>query len=435
MTGSLREPDAEQRAALQRLVAAWAGPGVAAAEDVELVDVALLHDGRPGVVDVLARVGNWSGDAGVERPGDRLVHAVLGLRRPGDELHVLGAREDPVLGLLDDEHGLAVVVDGLHDADVAELLLVAVGGPAEAGPPTVEREAAPPPGPVLTVSVAEDEHDPVVAFGERCALRVFRRPRPGPHPGVALLVALDRAGFNHLPAPLAVWRRGGTDLGIVVERHVGAAPGWALALASLRDLCARSGSPEEAGGDFAPEARALGTMVGRLHLALDAAFGRRAEPVATWAAAVEPVAALEGEAAAALRALRSSPARAPAIRLHGDLHLGRTARTDQGWILVDTTPGAERYGSPLADVADVLWSFHHAATLTAAQLGRDPLGHPEAASSCAAWEARNRRAFVAGYLSTPGVAGLVPPDREVVGQLTALFEAAREARVAARAER
>jgi maltokinase len=426
VTGSLRSPDDRQREALRRAVAAWAGPGEVAAEDVELVDVDLVDDGRPGVVDVLARL---PGEA-----DDRLAHAILGLRRPGDEVHVVGSCDDPVLGLLDDEHGMAVVVDGLHDAEVAERLLVAVGGPHDAGPVIVEREAVAPRGPTLTVSVAEDQRDPVLTFGDRCALRVFRRPRPGPHPGVALLLALDRVGFNHLPAPLAVWRRGGTDLGVITERDVGAASGWAVALASLRDLCACGGEPEEAGGDFAPEARALGTMVGRLHLALDTAYGRRAELVATWAADVAGTAALEGDAAAALEALGSSEARAPAIRLHGDLHLGRTARTDHGWILADTTPGVERHGSPLADVADVLWSLHHAAATTAAELGRDPLGHPQAVASCTAWEARNRRAFMAGYLSTPGVAGLVPPDRELVGRLTALFEAARDARVAARAE-
>ncbi|MGH9082084.1 MAG: hypothetical protein ACRDY3_06110 [Acidimicrobiales bacterium] len=442
VAGSLQEPGEDQRAALCRAVATWVGQSagegepVPAAGDVEVVDVVLLHPGRPGVLDVVAGIGG------------RLAHAVLGLRRPGDELHVLGAVESPVVGLVEDEHGLAVAVDAVHDAEVARLLLGAVGGPADdpgVAAVSLERETGPAAGPSVNVSVGDGDESAVLVFGDRCTLRVFPWLRAAPHPGVAYLAALDEAGFNHLAAPIVVWRRDQRDLGVVQELLVGKAAGWALALSSLRDLCASDGAPEEAGGDFASEARALGVMTARMHLAADRAFGRRAGVVAEWVAEAESAiadvdaAALDGAIGDTLRSLRSSELRAPALRAHGDLHLGRTARTDQGWVLADCMPGGTRegsgepvYRSPLADVADLLWSLHHAAVTAAAELGRDPAGHAAAAELAAAWEARNRRAFVAGYLSTAGVGGLVPTDRAVVRDLVAVFELHREARLAAR---
>ena len=69
----------------------------------------------------------------------------------------------------------------------------------------------------------------------------------------------------------------------------------------------------------------------------------------------------------------------------------------------------------LADVADLLWSMHQASTVAAAE--RDPAGRLGLAALGQAWEARNRRAFVAGYLGTPGIGGLVGPDRDLVRRL------------------
>jgi predicted trehalose synthase len=132
--------------------------------------------------------------------------------------------------------------------------------------------------------------------------------------------------------------------------------------------------------------------------------------------------------------LRAADLRAPALRTHGDFNLGRTARTDQGWVVADCMPGGVPpgsevpvYRSPLADVADMLWSFHRVATEAAVE--RDPTGRAGLATLAQAWEARNRRAFVAGYLATPGIGGLVPTDREVVRNLVAVFELERAARL------
>jgi maltokinase len=252
-----------------------------------------------------------------------------------------------------------------------------------------------------------------------------------------MLVTLDEVGFNHLAAPIALWRRQGRDLGVVQELLLGSAPGWALALTSLRDLYGSGVPPERAGGDFALEARSLGTMVARMHLALDRAFGRRSGAVADWAGQVESTVQqldpelLEPGVLGTLSALRGRAEQYPMVRTHGDLHLGRTARTDQGWVVADWLPGGvDAFGdplfrSPLADVADMLWSFRHVAT--AALEERDPALRPGLGSSAEAWEARNHRGFLAGYLDTPGIEDLVPSDRELVAELTATFELERSA--------
>jgi len=405
-----------QRRQVAELVAAWVRrhhPGRSAGRPVVVRRAEVVVPGRPGIVDVLAEVGG------------RTAHAVLGVRRPGQAVHLLRPTDEPVAGLLDDRFGLGVAVDALRDAELAALVLSAVMDEPPADAP---------------VSLVADEPSGVVlAFGDRCTLTVFPWLAPGPDPAVETLVALDEAGYNHLAAPLALWRRDGRDLGVVQEALVGGTAGWALALTSLRDLYASGGPPEEAGGDFGPEARALGTMTARLHLALDRAFGRQPVEVAAWVdearariAGAEPSLLERREVADTLAALGGAGVRLAAVRTHGDLHLGRTARTDQGWVLADCAPGGVPPGrdaptarSPLADVADLLWSLHRVAVLAAAE--RDPTGRSGLASLARAWEVRNRRAFLAGYLATPGIGGIVPADREMVRDLTAVFELERAA--------
>ncbi|HLN17317.1 MAG TPA: hypothetical protein VK277_11290 [Acidimicrobiales bacterium] len=423
MSGAILELTEDRRRALTRLLTAWrlhhAGPGSGEAP-VDVRQVEVLRAGRPGLIDVLAEVNGVT------------AHAVFGLRRPGQEAHFLRSGEEPIVGLLDDDEGLGVAVDALRDGELAGLVLSVVTG----DPPADDSVAL----------VGEEPEGVVLSFGERCTMTVFPFLTAGPHPGIELLVALDDAGFNHLAAPLALWRREGRDLGVVQEFLAGQAGGFAVALTSLRDLYATGGPPEDAGGDFAPEARALGTMTARMHLALDQAFGREAASVAAWVdeaearvAAADPSLLDEPDVAPTLASLRSAGLRAVALRTHGDFHLGRTARTDQGWVVADCLPGGVADGngpahrSPLHDVADLLWSFHHVATVAAQE--RDPTGRSGLASLARAWETRNRRAFLTGYLATPGILGLVPPDKEVVADLAAVFELERAASRAPARER
>lgn len=397
--------------------------------EVRVLEVELLKSGRPGLIDVVAAVGG------------RLVHAVFGTLRPGDEVHFLRSGEEVVLGVLEDDHGLGVVVDALHDAELASLLLSVVTGKAQVDE-----------GVVL---VSEDDGGTVLTFGERLTFRVFSWLSEENDLGVEMMVDLDEAGFNHLAAPLARWRRGGRDVGVVQELLAGSASGWAVALTSLRDLYGSRGRPEDAGGDFGPEAKALGTMTARMHLALDRVFGRHVVDLAEWLDEVEEVVSgadaslLEAESdesvAETMTMLRSSDLRFPSLRFHGDFHLGRTIRTDQGWVVADFMPGTggsgdvgggcggaggrvvgdPSYRPPLADVADMLWSLHNVATVAA--LERDPTGRSGLTSLAHAWEKRNRRAFMSAYLATPGILGLVPTDREISFKVTAVLELAHAA--------
>ncbi|HLW45747.1 MAG TPA: hypothetical protein VKR78_05995 [Acidimicrobiales bacterium] len=433
------------QASLGRLLERWLeqrDPHATRAGVIEVVDVEVLVPGRPGVLDVVAEIDG------------RLAHAVLGIRRPGDELRVLGTLEEPTIGTIEDDDGVGLVTDALHDADAARLLLGVVAGTSQrAG--GVQRGPA---GPVVSL-VRDDDEATSLAFDRRFTLTVFPWLSRGPHPGTTLLAGLDESGFNHLPAPIAFWRRAGLDLGVVQELLAGMSSGWALAISSLRDVIASGVSPDVAGGDFAPEALALGTMAARMHIALDRAFGRRVGDIAVWvdelrndvltSAAIDLADPGRDDIGAAgargtggslasieelLDALRASGLHPPAIRTHGDFHLGRTARTDHGWVLADCMPGGTVPGSaeplfrcPLADVADFTWSLRHAAAVAASERG--PASSPTRAGDLAsAWEARNRRAFVAAYLATPGIGGLIPADRRIVRGIIRLFELARAAR-------
>ena len=172
------------------------------------------------------------------------------------------------------------------------------------------------------------------------------------------MVALDEVGFNHVAAPLVRWLWEGRDLGVVQEPLADRSGGWALALTSLRDFYASGGSPETAGGDFGAEARALGTMTARMHLALDRAFLRHHESVVDWVDEAEAEIAtadpslLEASGVAELvKWLRETEGRLPVIRTHGDFQLTRTARTDQGWVVSDCGPGGVLAGGSPAGPA------------------------------------------------------------------------------------
>ncbi len=405
----------ERDLGLRSLAEAWLGLRRAPPPSGVVVErVEVLVAGRPGLIDIVARAG------------DRQAHLVAGLRRVTDEPHFLRAGEEAALGLLDDEDGLAVCTDALRDAQLAGLLLAAVRG------------VAPRPGPVAVLR--DDDRATVLDCGDRGDLTVFPWLDESPRADVDLMVALEEAGFNHVAAPLVRWVWEGRDLGVVQEPLADRSGGWALALTSLRDFYASGGSPERAGGDFGAEARALGTMTARMHLALDSAFQRDHEAVVEWVdeaegtiAATDPSLLRAPGVTELVKWLRESEMRLPVIRTHGDFVLGCTARTDQGWVVSDCAPGGVlapegvvRFRSPLGDVADMLWSMHQASTVAAAE--RDPAGRLGLASLGHAWEMRNRRAFVTGYLGTPGIGGLVGPDRDLVRRLVSFLELVRSVR-------
>ena len=96
---------AERDLGLRTLTEAWLGLRVVTPPSGVVIERAeVLVAGRPGLIDIVARVG------------DRRAHLVAGLRRVTDEPHFLRAGEEAALGLLDDEDGLAVCTDALRDA-------------------------------------------------------------------------------------------------------------------------------------------------------------------------------------------------------------------------------------------------------------------------------------------------------------------------------
>ena len=112
-----------------------------------------------------------------------------------------------------------------------------------------------------------------------------------------------------------------------------------------------------------------------------------------------------------------------AIRVHGDLHLGRVLRDRRNWVMVDfegdvAVPLGRRRkrSSPMRDVAAVVRSFHYAAELAVAERlallttdapadehALEQAADPELAVLASAWEERAVRAFVTGYTSVDAV--------------------------------
>jgi maltokinase len=236
------------------------------------------------------------------------------------------------------------------------------------------------------------------------------------------------------------------DLAVAQPFLAGGVEGWALALTSLRDLFGVHDTrpvpvinldspppppdPGQAGGDFSAEARRLGETMAGMHAALADAFGRSPGRADEWADNIaEQVRQLELpdgiDRAAAERKLDdlrgADPG--PAIRVHGDLHLGQVMRTDAGWYVLDfegeparPVEDRRRPSSALRDVAGMLRSFHYASAV--ATLERDAQDQEVGA----AWEARNRAAFLRGYMSEATKARVVPVDDRSVEALLTAFE-------------
>ena len=162
---------------LRTLVEAWLALRRAVPTgDIVVERAEVLRPGRPGLLDIVARVGG------------RRAHLVVGLRGVADEPHFLRSGEEAALGLLDDEDGLAVCTDALRDAQLAALLLATVRG------------VGPRPGPVAVLR--DDDDATVLDCGDRGDLLVFPWLNAAPRPDVDLMVALDESGFNHVAAPL-----------------------------------------------------------------------------------------------------------------------------------------------------------------------------------------------------------------------------------------
>jgi maltokinase len=254
-----------------------------------------------------------------------------------------------------------------------------------------------------------------VVFGDDALMKVFRRVTPGVNPDIEIHDALTRGGADGIAA-LYGWMQLAPaspdepplQLAMLQQFLSGATDGWDLALAS-----AGSAVADGTGDDFTDEARRLGVAVREVHDLLRRQFGTQPLDGAGTAevmrqrleAAIGVVpdlvthrTALEGVFA------RLSDATGEVQRVHGDLHLGQTLRTEAGWKLVDfegepAKPLAERRlpDSQWRDVAGMLRSFDYAALSVAKGRRRGELS-ADATARAGEWLARNRAAFLEGYL-------------------------------------
>lgn len=352
----------------------------------------------------------------VEVAGSRY-QVLVGERPAGEHAEFLQGHGDSVIAGLDDRY----LYDATVDPELSRQLLPIVTGGVEAA--------------TRVRPVGAEQSNTSLVYDDRIIVKVFRRLVEGRNPDIEVTSALHRVGFTHVARPYGVWRLDDYDLGFAQEFLAGGSEGWALALTSLRDFY-NSGldDPAGAGGDFSMEARRLGAVTAQLHLAMAAAFGEDRERLRNgqYAALVSSVrerllrVGADGslppervEAAVGRIAEVGDPG--PAVRVHGDYHLGQVMRADGGWYVIDfegepARPVEERLepASPFKDVAGMLRSLDYAARFGLQERGG--VDGEGLAGAAASWAAHNGAAFVDGYLGQDGVERLLPAagDREAV---------------------
>ncbi len=360
---------------------------------------------------------------------------LLGVRPDRDQLDFVRGHDDSVLGTIEVDGEPATAYDATFDPDLGLHLYWHVTGGDESA-----RRVRP---------IGVEQSNTSLVYDERLILKVFRRLLPGPNPEVEVTSALNEVGFPWVAEPLATetitLESGvGYDLALLQPFLTGAVDGWALALTSLRDLFGvqdtqsmpvidasapppPAADPGQAGGDFAAEAHRLGETTAAMHIAMTEAFGRDEGDADGWADDIEVQARRSlGDVVPALDILDElrhvDPG--PAIRAHGDYHLGQVMRTDAGWYVLDfegepdrPLEERQRRTSPLRDVAGMLRSFHYASAVALTERDGDEFIQP-----AEAWEARNRQAFLDGYLPAAAKGGILPPDQAAVDAVLAAFE-------------
>jgi maltokinase len=370
---------------------------------------------------------------------------LLGLRPTGVDMEFLSGHEGAVLGEFDTGKGQAIVYDALLDSELALALLrcIAPEHPAERVRP-----------------LGAEQSNTSLVYDDAMILKVFRRLTEGHNPEVEVIETLAKVGFTSVPEPLAAWRKDNADLAFLQRFLPGATDGWHIALTSLRELFAEytigaspppgdalgagaaapyeATDPAEARGDFAAEAERIGEVTAEMHQAMARGFGTQKVTGADWAESMEDqLERVLGSAAGSpgdpalldgarriIGRLRDCSDPGPAMRVHGDYHLAQVLRTDAGWFLLDfegepARPLEERTrpSSPLKDVAGMLRSMSYAPAVALSYQEDDltKLGR--------AWEARNREAFLTGYLRRAVEAEpILPTDPAVRSAVLAAFE-------------
>jgi maltokinase len=291
-------------------------------------------------------------------------------------------------------------------------------------------------------SVGVDQTNESVIVDDALVVKLLRRTRPGPQPGLDLPAHLDAVGFTETPAPIGslVWRD--ALLASSAAYLPGAADGWEWYV-ELVEAAAK----KEASWDVALAATvSIGELVARFQRALATPSGILPDPVTTADAATiagwrdravatldEALARTDGPAGARLRARETDARRVlegfmrvaetPMTRIHGDLHVGQVLRVPEGRLFVNdldgdpVAPVAERIapGSPARDVASMLCALDHVGRVVARR-------HASTRDAIGAWIARARAMFLAAHRAALG------PDAWLVDErLLHPFAVAQEA--------
>ena len=285
---------------------------------------------------------------------------------------------------------------------------------------------------------AEQSNSSVV-FGERLALKLFRKLEPGINPELEMLRFLTAHEFPNI-APLYGWYEYegeplAATLAVAQTFIVGGIDGWELALEEI------PAAPET----FLGRVTALGTATARLHSALatdasDPAFSPQ-DPSTEFLnllkatldeqlervfghlsqddPSVAPIVGLEQEIRERVTLPSQGPIGGKSIRIHGDYHLGQTLYTDDGWTLLDfegeparALNARRQKRTPLRDVASMLRSFSYATWAVKLQRG---LQAP------ADFEQRARETFLDAYFAGVDPA-LLPAGQAQVTSLLATLE-------------
>lgn len=282
-----------------------------------------------------------------------------------------------------------------------------------------------------------------VVADETWLCKVFRRVHDGANPGVEMPAKLWEHGFRATLETVESWRHDGLDLALRRPFLPGAANGFDLAEGSLRELFASGLDPQLSPGDFSAEARRIGEMLAAMHSASEAAYGitevGRDEVIDELVTTLGDL-VIDGIGPGAIdewaRRRRTDLAESiPAIRVHGNLHLGQLLRSDQGWLILDfegapllDTAERRRPQPGWFDVASMLRSFDYVAAMTGAVRIESELDGGTVRTGSQMWVRRNADAFLDGYRRARGVGRDVDTSSIVaVGEVArAAYEVAYE---------
>lgn len=262
----------------------------------------------------------------------------------------------------------------------------------------------------VTVPLVAEQSNTSVVVGDSLLWKSFRIVGSGPNPDIELGRALTATGARCV-APVRGWVGvGDVDLAMFYDYYPSASDGWDGARASVRDLLADPGPASTAGADFAAEAARLGAAVAQLHDLLRRMGTATADPTQLadrLRRRFEATSSSQrwGHAAAVAFDELAGLAEPVAVqRVHGDLHLGQTLRTVDGWRVFDLEgePSAplERRREPDSvwrDVAGMVRSLDYAPWSVGLQVGTDPDVLTPLARD---WTTRNASAFLEGYGAT-----------------------------------